>query len=1014
MGISWRLLTLCFIVLVCAGATGSVVSSTAEGGPKIVSAQPLDPNGAIGARPYEMVLAGREPERHPTVSFDNLEGWTLELDSGAVGNLITSRKQQLWDSPVAELAYRGESEKSSLTLRPVAPISLLSSITAASIWIHGNNWSWVPDPTTPQVTISLLLKDTSQEIHALEMTKVRWKEWWLVHKVLPPEMLETSPLQFVGIRVVGAANEENREIFFEDLAFYREEFRELSFGSSPKRGIDLFKGQSPGANTGPGRLPFPIRDTTILPDNQESDFSSTLLHTEKGSRFRFLYKGRDGVLEYCLEPGGEYWGPVIVKLNSIPVATALVDAGPNFSEPLEGLRLLRAWSDGDVARAEWSGLHEGEDVTVESSIRLWQKSLVVDFSCRGGHATGLSYGRLTKVREPELIKIPFLNYGSHHLNVLMGQGPKPFFASVWMDWYLSNASEPYATDEIKEDAVSLNGGVRYLPKTDGERNDLFERFFVTFSPLFEETLPDIPNPPAKEGKKAGSRLWQETWGPKNYEEEMKRSRRLRAYGIEMLTQCNHEIAWRDGGESFTFRTIASPGKGGDKALQEYVEAQKSLGWRSGLYTNYTDYAPVNSNWDIDMVMRRPSGDLVTAWPRCYSPKALFAVEMDRRLAPQVRRKFGSNAAYTDVHTAVSPWDRTDYDARVPGAGTFAATFYAYGELLLHDQEVYDHHCWSEGHHQWLYAGLATGNYGLTYSELKYREYPLLPHFDLLKMHPLSVDIGIPWTGRFFRDAEGWDSKANIKRSIDHFLATTIAYGHMGWLVEETHGIRQTCRSYYMMQQLQSRFAMEEPEAILYGSDSGLITSSEALLNGVWRDSKLYTRYSNGLEVWVNGNTSVDWTVENGGKEFVLPPFGWFALHGDDFFEGSVSVEDARSDFVASPAYIFLDGRGILRKFSGISTSGSVAVRPPESGTGLLISAIEDVGELTITEPAGQFGWDDVRTHISRVATASGITVSKSDVDGKVLGTAEVTRIDSGWVIQTQPEAVRYDIEITDW
>jgi hypothetical protein len=350
-------------------------------------------------------------------------------------------------------------------------------------------------------------------------------------------------------------------------------------------------------------------------------------------------------------------------------------------------------------------LHEGEEITVESAIRLWQKSLVVDFTCRGGHATGLSYGRMTGVREPELIKIPFLNYSSHHLNVLMGHGAKPFFGSVWMDWYLSNASEPYATDEINEDGVTLNGGVRYLPKTDGRRNDLFERFFVTFSPAFEETLPEIPNPPAKEAKKAGSRLWQETWGPRNFKEEMSRSRKLRAYGIEMLTQCNHEIAWRDGGESFTFRTIAAPGKGGDRALKEYVKAQKDLGWRSGLYTNYTDYAPVNSHWDIDMVMRKPSGDLVTAWPRCYSPKALFAVEMDRKLAPKVQSKFGSNAAYTDVHTAVAPWDRTDYDARVPGAGTFAATFYAYGELLLHDQEVYDHHCWSEGHHQWLYAGL---------------------------------------------------------------------------------------------------------------------------------------------------------------------------------------------------------------------------------------------------------------------------------------------------------------------
>jgi len=386
----------------------------------------------------------------------------------------------------------------------------------------------------------------------------------------------------------------------------------------------------------------------------------------------------------------------------------------------------------------------------------------------------------------------------------MARGKKPFFASVWMDWYCSNASRPYTEDKIEAKTVRLNGGVRYLPRTDGKRNGLFERVFITFSPTFEETLPTIANPPAKRGREAGTRLWQESWGPGDYEGEHERSKLLRAYGIEMLTQCNHEITWRDGGESFTFRTMAAPGKGGDAALQKYVKAQRSLGWRSGLYTNYCDFAPVNEFWDVDMVMRNSSGDLVTAWPRCYSPKALFAVEMDRKLAPTIQRKYNTNAAYTDVHTSVAPWDRTDYDSRVPGAGTFASTFYAYGELLLHDQDVYDGHCWSEVNHQWLYAGLCTGNYGLTYSDLRLWEYPYLPHFDLLKMHRLSVDMGVPWTDRFFTGKKGWKRQENVESSIDQFIAATIAYGHIGWLVEERYGIHQTCRSYYMLQQLQSR------------------------------------------------------------------------------------------------------------------------------------------------------------------------------------------------------------------
>ena len=107
-----------------------------------------------------------------------------------------------------------------------------------------------------------------------------------------------------------------------------------------------------------------------------------------------------------------------------------------------------------------------------------------------------------------------MNYGGHHLNVLMGKGTKPFFASVWMDWYRSNASEPYALDKIEQGIVRLNGGVRYLPRTDGKRNGLFERVFLTFSKTFEETCPQSPIPRRPEGKKRGQDFGRRAGGQK--------------------------------------------------------------------------------------------------------------------------------------------------------------------------------------------------------------------------------------------------------------------------------------------------------------------------------------------------------------------------------------------------------------------------------------------------------------------------------------------------------------------
>ena len=68
--------------------------------------------------------------------------------------------------------------------------------------------------------------------------------------------------------------------------------------------------------------------------------------------------------------------------------------------------------------------------------------------------------------------------------------------------------------------------------------------------------------------------------------------------------------------------------------------------------------------------------------RCYALKPAKAVEFDACYAPLIKEKYGVKMPYTDVHTAVSPWQYTDFDARVPGVGTMAATFYAYGQLLL--------------------------------------------------------------------------------------------------------------------------------------------------------------------------------------------------------------------------------------------------------------------------------------------------------------------------------------------
>jgi hypothetical protein len=478
--------------------SGSVVSPSQDAEFRAL-AKPQPPDEPVGKRPYELVLANRRPTGVPLVNFDSLDQWRVEGRNGATAELAVSQKQRVWESPVARMSYKGASKNSELSLLPPQSIPIPEPFSAVTIWIYGNNWGWQPDPTTPPVDVFLLLQPRSGTVQELKLDTVRWKEWWLVHRVIPGALRALGPLSFAGLAIRNCGNKDERELFFEDLVFLQESPKPISFEPRPKRGIDPFPGQDPGANTGEGRLSFPNREETILPDNLTRGFKVAV--TRSGNSFLLGYAGADCSLDYLLSPALPFFRDVRVRINGVEVATAWSGAGPEFGEEPASIDLLGFTEARGVVTASWKvRLRDGE-TTVEMTARLWQKSLVIDTICRDGSARGLSYGAIRGVAQPEFLLLPYLNYGSHHLNVLISRGRIPFFASAWMDWYRSNASEPYAIDKIEGTEVRLNGGVRYLTKTDGKRNPLFERTFVTFSPVFEEPSRPSPIHPRSAGKK---------------------------------------------------------------------------------------------------------------------------------------------------------------------------------------------------------------------------------------------------------------------------------------------------------------------------------------------------------------------------------------------------------------------------------------------------------------------------------------------------------------------------------
>jgi hypothetical protein len=839
-------------------------------------------------------------------------------------------------------------------------------------------------------------------------------------------------LSFSGIEISKLSNKEPRVFYCDSLAFYTEELSPLDLQPQPKRNLEPYRGQIAGVNVGPGRLPFPTREETILPANREKDYRLSVNEIETG-RFELRYEGRDARVLYEYRPRTGNLGELTVSVNGGDRFHPLDGGGVRFWDTPAGSvptgHLVEGKLAGNVVQARF--FYGGR--SVDYQLRLWQKSLVLDVWCDGGDATELSFGRVTGVSLPKTITVPFITYSggaprdvsdapgftapepttprrlallyqvdwglADPLVLMSGASDAPVFTSIWFDWYRSSASTPYFRPSKASAGVEINGGMRYLPKTDGLRNNLYERIFVTNSPVYEEVLPTIPNPPSLRQQESKQVIWTIA-RPASFQDDHDRCRQIRSYGLDKIMQHSHETTWRDEGDSFTLRLRAAPQKGGDSMLQWYIKAQHSLGWLQGVYTNYTDFTPTNTNWSPAHVSRTQDGEWAVnvIWPRVYNLKPSKAVEFDQYYAGRIKEKFGTSMAYTDVHTSVGPWRYVDFDTRVPGAGTFAATYYAYGQILRNDQQVYGPDL-SEGTQQWLYAGLSAGNWGRMYGSVNLLTHPLDVSFKLMKIQPLECDYGMGFLDNYLgRIDKNWYDSPKRSAYVDLYMATAIGYGNMGWLVHEVEhptpfggtyavtrvedspwGIDLLTRSYYMMQQLQQQYAFTPPMVIEYaGRDRKWYTPSQAHATGVIADSRLHVIYENRTEVYVNRASEGSWTVsDHRGQRVELPVSGWLAFNpSNQFYEISGYQGGRRIDYVQGAEYEFLDGRGQWTERGTLGCSGSVARRPRPGGG---LELIDIYGNRRIA-----------------FRTAESGTLTAYDPDRKSLKSVKLTAPRPGW------------------
>ncbi len=875
-------------------------------------------NRYTGQRPYELDWAGRYEDDHvPLIDFEKEEAWSVDASDGSA-IINRSNEEIIWDDYTYKMAYKANSTDASFVIRPPKPLKIPETFTALNMWVFGNYWIWNDHARkTPISKFSILLETNSGKSYEIPFCRdLDFGRWYLLHIRLTEKQRKAFADGgiFKGFRLTNCLPNKDDALFFDNLSFYKEDLSTpLEYDILPRPGVDLAKGQDLGVHTGEERLPFPTREETILPENVSKDYATDVFRD--GDTYILRYSGDDGELEYRYKPGkgdlsditaqwmdgeSEELRPMDnggVKLKTDDEVDSLItERFGNFRPNRETVRdpdnfkLIDCSISDNTVVARWKVGYNNQSTEVEYTFRIWQKSLVTDVKSLGGEVGMVSLGKVSDAVNPELIGVPYL-IGPKVLKT--GTENNPLFMTSLVDYYRTGSSGLYFTGEDDKGGVYCNGGSYYVPKTNGIRNDCYERFFLTLSPRFEETLPAIPNPKATTREDAANNLVC-YYAVYDRDEDYQYWKNAARYGINKVVMLDWEVCWRDDAESFTYRSSAAPGKGGDEDLSEYVSKVQALGLRYALYNNFVDYAPVNALWDEDMVIRLPNGGWQQAWFRTYSAKPAKAVKLSRLISKNAKRKFNPTAGGPDVHTAVSPYSRVDFDERMPGAGTMMTQFYSYGQLLLEQQEIWEGPTYSECHNGYYYSGLTTGSGACDGS--KYDNKYWLVDFYLRKMQPISAHWSL---GMGERNDEG----------ADRYFARTIAYGMPGGYLG---GWRQpfdlySIRSYFMIQQLQSYYGKALIKSIRYANSKGeLLEVSAAIATNAHKRSQLKLEYDNGLEIWVNGSKEENWKTPNAD----LPPSGYYAkLPNGELEVFSANKNGQRGDYVTSPAYDFIDGRG---------------------------------------------------------------------------------------------------------
>ncbi|MBE6368718.1 MAG: LamG domain-containing protein [Lentisphaerae bacterium] len=959
-----------------------------------VKATNSDPTALAEPLPRLRDMEKQVPIGKVICDFEDLSNWNITTCKNiAEGTLCRSNDDRLWGDYTAKLTLQAgihfDPARRRVSIAPDVPIEIREEFDYLSMYISAANWTKTVGTKLEIELIDADGKRVNVPMQSAEIPFIYWTGWTVMIKKIPQPVKVPAKLTKLTFYDFGGLKP---EVYYLDNLAVHKLAPEL-----PAAGVKIPSWQDIGAPTVSSGA-RPTLQNAAEPGRVE----------KQGKSYNFIMGDSKDKIVCNYTPASGSLSDITLSFNGGKPFQPLLNGGFCFVAPDGNLLDANAagltaelldcrQTDGKViTRWSWSYKNQALAQTV-IELSANGKTLSIKLSGGNGKVYEVRTGLVAGLTDKAVISpVPYWVVRAKKINDPAILYCNKMVMSAFVDIYYSNASSLIGGHgALADNRYQINGGAVYQAKTDGQRNTVSEVIHLTASSTVAEVLPHIANPrnPTMELTRQGiwaTRMWYDKMPlPDYFPRHYKMWEMFHRYGMRNLMIRDHQSLGRQyspkrrGGYDSNLESIL-PDIGGDAAAAEYFrKCTDLLGYRMGLYSNYTLLPAIGScETTFDRMTLNSDGDIRYGATTARMCKYAYMLDIQQRINALLKRKFKLTCTYPDQYTCRAPWAYTDLDARAPEAGKFSPVIRVLAKSLIVERKDFDIPL-SEGIMQWVLAGFCD-----SYSQSGSPDDPVYPEFQLRKIHPLSNDTGCHLSIAFSRN----------KKEIDRMLTLTFAHGNIGHLFGITGGKPQvkaeavTLKSYFMPKQIQKYYAGVPVADIKYHLDGRMLSAAELLAADALNNNQLKITYNNGCTVYINANKNKEYALEVKGRKITLPPYGYYLNIPDKCETYSILNNSVRADYSLGDEYCYVNGNGQENDFGAVKCRNAYAILFEDKGKKLEVipapfvkaeKITVDLSCLPLKQATAIIGLDENRKEVFRRELPQECKKLELNIDGKV-------------------------------